>query len=119
MENVVWMVIMVPVSALFTGIGIYAMRRKKPMWFWSGTTVREEEIRDVAAYNRANGYMWIFFSLPLWVSTFMGLWEKAFAGLFCLSASWRACPSWSSATGKSIKSTGQRNNALPRRSYPG
>ena len=75
MENVVWMVIMVPVSALFTGIGIYAMRRKKPMWFWSGTTVREEEIRDVAAYNRANGYMWIFFSLPLWVSTFMGLWE--------------------------------------------
>ena len=82
MENVVWMVIMVPVSALFTGIGIYAMRRKKPMWFWSGTTVREEAIRDVAAYNRANGYMWIFFSLPLWVSTFMGLWEKAFAGLF-------------------------------------
>ena len=81
MENVVWMVIMVPVSALFTGIGIYAMRRKKPMWFWSGTTVREEEIRDVAAYNRANGYMWIFFSLPLWVSTFMGLWEKAWAGL--------------------------------------
>lgn len=82
MENVIWLVIMVPVSMLFTGIGIYAMKRRGPMWFWSGTTVREEEITDVAAYNRANGIMWILFSLPFWISTFMGLWKKAWAGAF-------------------------------------
>ena len=55
MEKVLWLLILVPVSALFTGIGIYAARRKEPMWFWSGTQVRKEEISDVRAYNRANG----------------------------------------------------------------
>lgn len=85
MEKIIWFVIMIPVSMLFTGIGIYAMRRKKPMWFWSGTTVREEEITDVAAYNRANGIMWILFSLVMWISTFVGLWEAKWAGV-CLFA---------------------------------
>ena len=49
---------MIPVSLLFTGIGIYAWKRKKPMWFWSGSTVKESEISDIAAYNKANGIMW-------------------------------------------------------------
>ena len=33
MENIIWAVIMAPCSLLFTGIGIYAWRRTKPMWF--------------------------------------------------------------------------------------
>ena len=57
---------------LFTGIGVYAWNREKPMWFWSGSTVSEDEISDVEAYNRANGIMWICFSLPLWISTVVG-----------------------------------------------
>ena len=44
MENVIWLVITIPCSLLFTGIGIYAWRRRKPMWFWSGSSVKEEEI---------------------------------------------------------------------------
>ena len=68
MDDIIWLIIMAPVSALFTGIGIYAWRRKKPMWFWSGSTVEESEISDVAAYNRANGIMWLVFSLIMWVS---------------------------------------------------
>ena len=63
---------MIPCSVLFTGIGIFAWKRKKPMWFWSGSTVREEELSDVAAYNRANGIMWIGFSVVLWISTVAG-----------------------------------------------
>ena len=55
MEKVIWLVITIPCSLLFTGIGIYAWRRTKPMWFWSGSSVREEEITDVKAYNRENG----------------------------------------------------------------
>ena len=52
MEIIIWLLIMIPCSLLFTGIGIYAIRREKPMWFWSGSTVSETEIRDVKAYNR-------------------------------------------------------------------
>ena len=70
--SIIWLIIMIPISLLFTGIGIYAWRRKKPMWFWSGSTVKESEISDVAAYNRANGIMWLVFSLILWGSTVLG-----------------------------------------------
>ena len=51
MEIIIWLITLIPCSLLFTGIGIYAWRREKPMWFWSGSTVREEEITDVKAYK--------------------------------------------------------------------
>ena len=73
MEIIIWLITLIPCSLLFTGIGIYAWRREKPMWFWSGSTVREEE--------RENGIMWICYSLVFWISTIMGLWEISTAGL--------------------------------------
>lgn len=73
MSNLLFLIIMVPSSLLFTCIGIYALRRRKPMWFWAGDTVSEDEITDVRAYNRANGIMWICFSLPLWLGTIVGV----------------------------------------------
>ena len=58
-EIIFWLIFMVPCSAIITGVGIFAWHSKKPMWLWSGSTVKEEEITDVPAYNRANGIMWI------------------------------------------------------------
>ena len=81
MEIIIWLMITIPCSLLFTGMGIYAWRRKKPMWFWSGSSVREDEISDIPAYNRANGIMWIVYSLVFWVSTFMGLKDISAAGI--------------------------------------
>ena len=81
MGNLIWHVIMIPCSLLFTGIGIYAIRCEKPMWFWAGSTVKENEITDVKSYNRENGIMWIGYSLVLWVSTFMGVFSMAAAGI--------------------------------------
>ena len=51
MEHAGWLLIMAPCSAVFTAIGVYAWHRKKPMWFWSGSTVKESEIADIPAYN--------------------------------------------------------------------
>lgn len=81
MENVIWMIIMIPCSASLTGIGIYAWNRKKPMWFWSGSTVKESEIKNISAYNRANGLMWIAYSLIFWLSAFVGLRNGTAAGI--------------------------------------
>lgn len=78
---IIWLVIMIPVSSLLTGLGIFAWRRQKPMWFWSGQTVGEEEIVDVKSYNRANGVMWIGFSLFMWVSTFLAFSSMKLAGI--------------------------------------
>ena len=38
------------------------------MWFWSGSSVKENEISDIRAYNHANGVMWIVYSLVLWAA---------------------------------------------------
>ena len=81
MEKVIWLVITIPCSLLFTGIGIYAWRRTKPMWFWSGSSVREDEITNVKAYNRENGIMWICYSAVFWISTIMGIWSVSTAGI--------------------------------------
>ena len=86
MEHTGWLLIMAPCSAVFTAIGVYAWHRKKPMWFWSGSTVEESEIADIPAYNRANGWMWIIFSLPLWLSALLGLWNDV-AALILLTGS--------------------------------
>ena len=81
MEWIIWLVIMIPCSLLFTGIGIYAIKREKPMWFWSGSTVSETEITDVKAYNKENGIMWLCYSLVMWASTIMGVFSMAAAGI--------------------------------------
>lgn len=73
------------VAALFTGLGVYARKREKPMWFWSGTTVDEEEITDVPAYNRANGIMWIVFSAVFWASAVCGLARAKTGGIIMLA----------------------------------
>ena len=86
MDNILWLIIMIPVSLLFTGIGIYAWRRKKPMWFWSGSTVTESEISDITAYNRANGIMWLAFSLLMWVSTILGNIHRKEGGILLIAA---------------------------------
>ena len=85
MDSIIWLIIMIPVSLLFTGIGIYAWRREKPMWFWSGSTVKESEISDIAAYNRANGFMWISFSLVMWISTVLGAMNMKAGGIFLMA----------------------------------
>ena len=80
----VWLLIMIPVSAFITGIGIYAWNRKKPMWFWSGTNVKESEISDIPAYNRACGIMFIAYSALFWISTILGGVHETAGGIFLI-----------------------------------
>ena len=82
MERVIWLVIMIPLATLFSGIGIYAWKRKKPMWFWSGSTVDEKDITDVPAYNRANGIMWLCYSAVFWIAAILGIFRQELAGVF-------------------------------------
>ena len=81
MEKVIWLITIIPTSMVFTGIGIFAWKRKKPMWFWAGTTVEESEIADISAYNRANGIMWIGYSAVFWISTVLGIFQMDTVGI--------------------------------------
>lgn len=68
MGNFIYLIIMCLGAVIFIAIGIYAMHREKPMWFWTDSKVPESKIRDVKAYNRANGKMWCVYSVPLFIS---------------------------------------------------
>ena len=60
MGEIIVMVIVNGICALvFIALGLYALKKATPMHFWAGTTVKSEKIRDVKAYNKANGVMWI------------------------------------------------------------
>ena len=54
-------------AAIFTGIAIYARKRKDPINFWSGVKVNPASVRDIPAYNRENSTMWLVYSVPYWI----------------------------------------------------
>ncbi|MBR3357006.1 MAG: hypothetical protein IKG46_04175 [Solobacterium sp.] len=84
--NIVFMCIIIPVAVLFTALGIYAWKRTEPMWFWSGSSISADEIADVKAYNRANGIMWLAFSMTFWISILLALFQVKYAGIFMIIA---------------------------------
>ncbi len=79
-DKVIWIVILFPLSSLFTALGVFAWKRKKPMWFWSGSEVSEREITDIPAYNKANGIMWLVYSSVFWISLLLGILNLSAAG---------------------------------------
>lgn len=54
-------------------IALWAFKRSTPMHFWAGSTVKPEEIRDILAYNRANGIMWLVYGTGLFLSGIIGM----------------------------------------------
>lgn len=85
-EYVLWIMVAWGCAVLFTGLGIYAGKRKNPMWFWSGTTVPAETVADIPGYNRKNRTMWILYSVPFWISGVTYIWFPVFAGITILAA---------------------------------
>ncbi len=81
MEKILTSIILLPVAALFTGLGIFSMKRKKPMHFYAGSEVKPWQIKDIPAYNKANGWMWIVYSLGFWAAIVLGLFNAGAAGL--------------------------------------
>jgi len=61
-SNIIFAAVCWLCSFVFGAVAIWAFKRKDPMHFWSGSTVRPEEISDIPAYNRANGFMWTVFT---------------------------------------------------------
>lgn len=81
--DIIWYVIVGGCGVLFFLIGVYARRKKTPMHFYAGTTVPSEEIADIPAYNRANGWLWQGYSLVFFLSA--ALWAASrIASLVCL-----------------------------------
>lgn len=61
-----WVVILIPVvicTIVFESVAVWCFNSKTPVNFWSGTTVKPEEVNNIRGYNVANGIMWQCFAL--------------------------------------------------------
>lgn len=81
MDNTLLPVLSLAAALLFTAIGVYAWRRKKPMWFWIEPEMDPASLTDVPAYNRANGKLWLAYSLVFWLSAPVCLINDTVGGL--------------------------------------
>lgn len=79
--NIVMVLVCFLCGAIFLSIGQWARRRKDPMHFYSGSTVSPDEIQDIPAYNRANGRLWSFYSLPYFLAGVIGIHRPGLAAI--------------------------------------
>ena len=76
---IIWYVTTFACAALMFGIGAYAEKLEKPMWFWSGSEVDPVTITDIKAYNRENSRMWKWYSVWFWAAGALWIWNKVAA----------------------------------------
>ena len=76
---IIWYCVCFGCAILFYGIGAYAQRLEKPMWFWSGTEVDPAAITDIKQYNKANSTMWKLYSLWYFAAGAAKLWDDTLA----------------------------------------
>ena len=72
------------IALVFGLIALWALKKKTPMHFWSGTTVKPEEITDIPAYNRANAKMWAIFGACFFVIGIVGLFSIGASGVLTM-----------------------------------
>lgn len=80
-ENIIFAVSCWLCSLIFGGISLWAFKRKDPMHFWSGSTVKPEKIKDIPAYNRANGLMWAVYTACFVIAGFLSLFSIRIGGI--------------------------------------
>jgi hypothetical protein len=61
-----------------------AFKKREPMLFWVGSKVTSEDITDIPAYNKANGWMWFVFSLTFMFSGILGLFNSIVGSILLL-----------------------------------
>ena len=76
---IIWCITGLGCALLFLGMGVYAAKREKPMWFWAGSSVDESKITDTKAYNKENARMWILYSLWYFASGIIYFWNEIIA----------------------------------------
>ncbi len=72
-------------AIMFYGIGAYAKKLEKPMWFWSGVEVDPSEISDIRQYNKENGVMWQIYSLWYFASGVAEIWSPMLSLVLLIS----------------------------------
>lgn len=61
------------VACIMLGIGIFQLRSKEPVAFYSGEEgPKKEELTDVNAWNKKHGWMWVSYGIVMIISDVIG-----------------------------------------------
>ncbi len=71
-------------ALIFGFISLWAFIRKDPMTFWSGKAVSPNEITDIRSYNKANGYMWLIYTLSFAIAGVIAVFNTIFGVILLL-----------------------------------
>ena len=72
-ENIIGLLIYLMVAFFMVGIGIFQLKSKEPVGFYSGEKpFAKEEISDVIAWNKQHGWMWIIYGIVIFLSYGIG-----------------------------------------------
>ena len=64
-DAISFMLIILICSTTFIGIGVFSLKKKTPVYFWTNQKIKAHEISNVKSYNRENGIMWLTFGSSL------------------------------------------------------
>lgn len=69
---------------VFISIGIIALRRDQPMWFWAGSEeeVKKETYTDIKTFNRKNAIMWFTYAIVILIVSMIGMFISRVIFLF-------------------------------------
>ena len=90
-ERILGIIVMVFCSlmcgGIFSGLAVWAKKSKKPVHFYSGTTVDPKTVSDIPAYNLENSRMWMLYSVPFWACGIISFFSTAVAAIIMTVAS--------------------------------
>lgn len=73
-ENIIAVVILCICMLPLVVLGIFQMKSKEPVGFWSGVKPPTgDKVSDVAAYNKKHGIMWIVYGAGIVPAFFLGM----------------------------------------------
>lgn len=79
--DIIWLLCTWGCGSLFAGIGWFAKTLSEPMWFWSGSTVPADTVKDIPAYNREMAGMCGIACHFLWITGITFMWPPALSAI--------------------------------------
>lgn len=71
---VIYLVIVCLTALILVGIGVSQVKSKEPVGFYSGVKPpKEEQLRDIEAWNKKHGTMWILYGTSMIIAGFAGI----------------------------------------------
>lgn len=73
-ENIIMIIVLAWCALIMIVVGVFQLKCKHPVGFYTGEKpLREEQVSDVALWNKKHGMMWIVYGVGMILAYLIGL----------------------------------------------